>query len=196
VASGFRIGGPERSEVVGGLTLDRATPDRRAPRLRIYNVSLGVYIEAQFNPTEFERSLQVNYGRQTVPGLSHQPLQYINTGNQQIPLELYFDITEGLDVATTQEASRDFLEALCYPRQAPGSIKSAAPPRALIVWPNVLSLECVVTALTFKYLRFNLAGQCVQWTAKLTLEEILDRRITSEDVLTKGAFRTARQGGG
>ena len=45
-------------------------------RMSIANVSSGESIEAQFNPTELEEALEVNWARQTVPGLSHQPLQF------------------------------------------------------------------------------------------------------------------------
>ena len=45
--------------------------------MSIANVSSGASIDAQFNPTEFEEALEVNWARQTVPGLSHQPLQFL-----------------------------------------------------------------------------------------------------------------------
>ena len=33
---------------------------------------------------QFTEKIQVNYTRLAVPGLSHQPLQFQNTGNRQI----------------------------------------------------------------------------------------------------------------
>jgi len=51
----------------------------------------------------------------------------------------------------------------------------------------------VITSLTFKYSRFNLAGTPIQFTAKLGLEEIRDVRLLSEDVL---ASSTQRSGAG
>ena len=44
------------------------------PTARMYLINLATGIErtAQFNPTEFSRTLEVEYARQTVPGLSHK----------------------------------------------------------------------------------------------------------------------------
>ena len=54
----------------------------------------------------------------------------------------------------------------------------------------------MVNALAFKYSRFNLDGTPVQFTAKLTLEEIRDVRLVSEDVLASGTQRSGVGRGG
>ena len=54
---------------------------QRPARMSIANVATGESVDAQFNPADFEEALEVNWARQTVPGLSHQPLQFVNTGN-------------------------------------------------------------------------------------------------------------------
>jgi hypothetical protein len=54
----------------------------------------------------------------------------------------------------------------------------------------------VVTALSFKYGRFNLEGTPVQFTAKVTLEEVRDVRLLSEDVLADGSQRSGSAPGG
>ena len=159
-------------------------------RMSIANISTGDSIEAQFNPTELEEALEVNWARQTVPGLSHQPLQFVNTGNTKFTLELNFEAQDPTaDLAQLLRARR-FLQSLCYPRRGAGDVISGGPPRALFVWPTVISLTCVITSLAFKYSRFNLAGTPVQFTAKLGLEEIRDVRLLSEDVLASGTQRS------
>jgi len=69
-------------------------------------------------------------------------------------------------------------------------VVGGGPPRALFVWPGVISLTCVLTALSFKYDRFNLEGTPVQFTAKVTLEETRDVRLLSEEVLADGSQRS------
>jgi len=159
-------------------------------RMSVANVSTGESVEAQFNPSEFEEALEVNWARQTVPGLSHQPLQFVNTGNAKFSFELNFEAQDPTTDLEQIHHARRFLLSLCYPRRGAADVASGGPPRALLVWPNVVSLTCVITALSFKYSRFNLLGTPVQFTAKLALEEIRDIRLVSEDVLSNGSQRS------
>ncbi len=158
-------------------------------RMSIANVTSGESIEAQFNPSEFEEALEVNWARQTIPGLSHQPMQFVNTGNTKLTLELHFEASGPPELAQSQR-SRRFLQSLCYPRRGAQAVASGGPPRVLFVWPRVVSLTCVITALGFKYSRFNLDGTPVQFIAKVALEEIRDVRLVSEDVLASGTQRS------
>jgi hypothetical protein len=165
-------------------------------RMSLANISTGESIDAQFNPTELEEALEVNWARQVVPGLSHQPLQYVHTGNDKFTLELYFDALDPTtDLAHIQHARR-FLQSLCYARRGAQSLVGGAPPRVLFVWPTVVSLTTVITALSFKYSRFNLAGTPIQFTTKVTLEEIRDVRLVAEDVLANGTQRSGAGSGG
>src|SRR5262249_19434655 len=134
-------------------------------RMSIANVSTGDSVEAQFNPADFEEALEVNWARQTVPGLSHQPLQFVNTGNVKFTLELTVDAREPAADLDQLLRGRRFLQSLCYPRRGAADVAGGGPPRALFVWPTIVSLTCVITSLTFKYSRFNLAGTPVQFTA-------------------------------
>ena len=165
-------------------------------RMSIANVSSGDSIEAQFNPTEFEEAIEVNWARQTVPGLSHQPLQFVHTGNTKFTLELNFEAQDTTTSLDEIHYSRRFLQSLCYPRRGAEDVVGGGPPRALFVWPSVISLTCVVTALSFKYARFNLDGTPIQFTAKVTLEEVRDVRLLSEDVLADGTQRSGSATGG
>jgi contractile injection system tube protein len=173
------------------------TAGQTPARMSIANIATGQSVTAQFNPTEFEEALEVNWARQTVPGLSHQPLQFVNTGNTKFTLELNFEAQDPTRSLDEIHASRRFLLSLCYPRRGGDTVAGGGPPRALFVWPNVVSLTCVVTSLSFKYGRFNLEGTPVQFTAKVALEEIRDVRLLGEDVLREGTRRSgaASQGG-
>ena len=168
------------------------TSGRRPGRLSISNLSTGQSIEAQFNPTGLEESLEVNWARHTVPGLSHQPMHFVNTGNTKLTLELNFDVQDGTSALNDLYASKRFLQSLCYPRANASNVATGGPPRALFVWPGAISLTCVIGSLSFRYGRFNVEGTPVQFTARVTLEEIRDVRLTSEDVLRDGSRRSAR----
>jgi len=169
---------------------------QRPARMSIANTSTGDVVDAQFNPAEFEEALEVNWARQTVPGLSHQPLQFVNTGNVKFTLELHFEVHDPSADIDQIHFARRFLQSLCYPRRGAEDVIGGGPPRALFIWPNVASLTCVVTGLSFKYGRFNLEGTPIQFTAKVTLEEIRDVRLLSEDVLAGGSQRSGSGPGG
>jgi hypothetical protein len=169
---------------------------QRPARMSIANVATGQSVDAQFNPADFEEALEVNWARQTVPGLSHQPLQFVNTGNAKFTLELNFEVQDPTTDLEQIHFARRFLQSLCYPRRGAEDVIGGGPPRALFVWPGVISLTCVLTALSFKYGRFNLDGMPVQFTAKVTLEEIRDVRLLSEDVLADGSQRSGAAPGG
>lgn len=164
-------------------------------RMSIANVSSGESIEAQFNPTELEEALEVNWARQTVPGLSHQPLQFVNTGNLKFTLELQFEAQSATTDVDRNLQARRFLQSLCYPRRGAANVIGGGPPRVLFVWPTFVSLTCVIASLSFKYSRFNLAGTPTQFSAKLALEEIRDVRLLSEDVLANGTQRSGAGNG-
>jgi hypothetical protein len=159
-------------------------------RMSIANVSSGDSIEAQFNPTELEEALEVNWARQTVPGLSHQPLQFVNTGNTKFTLELQFEAQNATTDVERNLRARRFLQSLCYPRRGATNVAGGGPPRVLFVWPTFVSLTCVIASLSFKYSRFNLAGTPIHFTAKVALEEIRDVRLLSEEVLANGTQRS------
>jgi hypothetical protein len=168
----------------------------RAPaRMSIASLATGVAIEAQFNPTELEEVLEVNWARLTVPGLSHQPLQFVHTGNVRFNLDLNFEVQDPtVDLAQIHHARR-FLQSLCYPARGAATVATGGPSRVLFIWPGMVSLTSVITTLTFKYTRFNVEGTPVQFTAKLGLEEIRDVRLTADEVLADGSRRSGADRG-
>ena len=150
----------------------------KPPRCSIANVNTGDAVECLFNPTQLTEQVRVNWNRLVVPGLSHQVLQYQSTGNRQVSgVEFYLDKF----FATKQPSSpdilnfRSFLRALTVP--AAGMI---APSRALIIWPNVLTVETVITDLEFQYRQFGVDASVLVYTAVCGFEEILDVRRSYE----------------
>lgn len=156
----------------------------RAPRCFLINVETAESIDCLFNPTQISEKVQVNWNRVTVPGLSHQLLQFQSTGNRQLSgVEFYLDrffATEQSDDADILDF-RGFLRALTVPPQGVDGVPATAPPRTLFVWPSVLSIETVLTDLEFQYKQFAADATVLVYTATVTFEEILDARVTSED---------------
>ena len=165
----------------GGFAFEKASfTDLGDPKDPVY---------VQFNPTEFSKSLEVEYARQTIPGLPHKVLQYISTSNAQFEMELYFTANsagEAVDNLTTRKR----LDSFCYPRGA-SSVADGGPPRILFVWPQFISLTTVITGLAENYTAFFQSGRPKEMTLTLTLEEIRDMRLLQEDVGLQGLRRSS-----
>jgi hypothetical protein len=159
-----------------------AIAQTRPPRCVLVNVANGESMDCLFNPTQLTEKVSVNWTRQAVPGLSHQVLQYQSTGNRQVPgVEFYLEAF----LATQQPAIlrfRAFLRSLTVPPAGTEGVASTAPPRTLFIWPNVLTIETVVTDLEFQYRQFGVDGSALVYTATCSFEEVLDLRVTSEEL--------------
>lgn len=163
---------------------------RKPVRMSLANLNTGVSISAQFNPSELEEKISVNYAKLSVLGLSHKPQQYQNTDSLDFDFELAFrsfddDGNKMDDVAY----ARRFLMSLCYKRRGSTTVVGGAPPRVLFVWPKLISLSAIVTSLTFRHAKFDPDGPPTQFAVKVGLEEIRDTALFSEDVLANGTLR-------
>jgi hypothetical protein len=153
--------------------------------------------EAQYNPSEIEETLSVNYARLAIMGLSHKPMQYQNTDNLSLDFTLVFRAFDdtGNRVNDMKEMKK-FLYSLCYSPRSAGSIIGGAPPRVLFIFPNLASLTCKITQLKYKTLLQALDGSPTMSEAKITIEEIRDTRLFSEDVREYGIQRASAGEGG
>jgi len=164
----------------------------KPPRMTITNVASGDFIEAQVNPPEFEESQEANFNRQTVPGLSHQVMQFTNTNNYKLELELEYLLEKVSDMTSGYKA-RNFLFSCLHPRKG-STVTSGGPPRVLFVWPQMVSLTCFLTKVTIKHDRFNKQAKSYHFKAKISLEEVRDVRLLSEDVMSGGMQRSGSGG--
>ncbi len=165
------------------MSLDAALA--RAPRCLLVNVTSGESIECLFNPTQLNEKVQVNWSRLAVPGLSHQVLQFQSTANRQLSgLEFYLDrffaAEQPGDVNILE--FRAFLRALTVPPKGTEGVAATAPPRLLFIWPGVVTVECVVASVEFQYKQLAVDGTVLVYTASVSFEEILDTRVTSEEL--------------
>ena len=157
----------------------------RPPRCVLVNVTTGESMECLFNPTQLTEKVQVNYSRLAVPGLSHQVLQFQSTGNRQLAgVEFYLDRFFASEQPGDPDilAFRAFLRALTVPPGGTEGVPATAPPRVLFVWPEVLTVEAVVTDVEFQYRQVAVDGTVLVYAATVTFEEILDVRVTSEEL--------------
>jgi len=162
--------------------------DTRPPRCSLVNVVTGEPIECLFNPTQLVEKVKVNWNRLTVPGLSHRVLQYQSTGNRELSsVEFYLDRAFAAEQPGDLDIMefRAFLRALTVPPAAPEGMAGTAPPRTLFIWPGVLTVEAVLTAVHFQYRQFGVDGRALVYAANVTFEEILDVRVTSESLREK-----------
>ena len=88
-------------------------------RCSLVNLTSGEEMPAFFNPQQLTERVQVNYARHNVPGMSHQPLQYVSTGNRTLPaVDFYLDKIMSLDRGVTNfdiMDFRNFMHALTLP---------------------------------------------------------------------------------
>jgi hypothetical protein len=149
---------------------------RRAPRCTLVNVESQERFECLLNPEGLSEKIGVNYRRHVVPGLGYQPLQYESTSNRQVPsVEFVLDqrFSPSENGAEQILRFRTFLLAFTIPvvPQIP-----SAPPRILVVWPHVLTLEGVLSDVEFRYQALTADGAVLAYVATCTFEEVLELR--------------------
>ena len=169
------------------MTIQGARPH---VRVTLCNVRTMEEQPALANPTELETTIEVGWNKLAVPGLSHEVMQYKNTGNVGFPLTI--ECSEFDYSAEVMDDFERFLESACYADYQPNGILEAAPPRLLIVWPKVLSMLIVVESLSIKRTQFAAEdGRTLRYTASIKVTEIRDARITAADVRAQGLRRSA-----
>lgn len=165
------------------------------PKMTVSNLNTGLTMRAQYNPTQFEEQVAANYTRQNVPGLSHMPLQFQNSANEQFSFELFFRAEKESEMVEIHRWRR-FLKSLVIPRGGADTIQGGAPPRVLLVWPRMLSLTCVLTTAKFTHEHFNQMMQSRVFRVAVQFEEIRDVRMASDDVFDDTALRYGNVPGG
>ena len=156
----------------------------RPPRCVLVNVTSGESMECLFNPTQLTEKVQVNWSRLAVPGLSHQVLQFQSTSNRQLAgVEFYVDRFFATEQAGEPDILdfRAFIRSLTVPLAGTEGVVDTAPPRTLFIWPEVVTIETVVTDVEFQYRQLGVDGRVLVYAATVTFEEILDVRVTSEE---------------
>jgi hypothetical protein len=143
---------------------------QRGPRLVLVNVVTGERLTASAHPPSFGWTTAVSWPRHEVPGRIGSPLQYGLTQNAQVQaLELTFDrrLPESDGGTADLPAAQKFLGSLTTPTPV-----TKAPPRVLLVWPNLVTFEAVVTSVTYEHREIAVDGRPLLLVATLSLEGV------------------------
>jgi hypothetical protein len=163
----------------------------------ITNMATNEEIELLFNPTQLQKSVNVNYAEHKTIGGSHDHLQYLNTGSASMPLELFFslpayvDLHRGAGTGRLGDAARkrilqDFedlrssFHEFLYPVGRASDPFTRAPPTLLLQWPTTLALEALVVGQYQETdTNFNLDSVPTHFRITLPLREERRWRLTS-----------------
>jgi hypothetical protein len=151
----------------------------------LVNVETGESKECLFNPAQLAEKVQVNWNRLAVPGLSHQVPQFQSTGNRSLTgVEFYLDRFFAMEQPGQREIMgfRSFIRPLMVPPAGTQGVVATVPPRTLFIWPQVITVQTVVTDVEFQYRQVAVDGRVLVYAATVTFEEILDFRVTSEEL--------------
>lgn len=166
------------------------------PKGMLVNLATNERFRFPFNPTYLEETIQANFVRMSVPGLSHERLSYSGTSNKTIPLELFLSQL-GIDTKRGEAGSppyvattiKNFLESLVYPQGGQDGIDGVThgTPRVLFIWPRMISMVARVTKIQFLHRSFSSrTGATAVLVANLTLEEDRDSRLLMDEVRERG----------
>lgn len=158
--------------------------------MSIVNLDTLTELVAQYNPEEITERIGANYSRHAVQGHSHQIKQFSHTEDLSVTFTMAWSGHAGPAFYEYIHFARRFLHSVHYPKRSAGLIAHAGPPRLLFVWPELFTLTAVMTGCTIHHQAFQQKGGTVRYTAAITLEEIRDAFISSEDVLEYGTERT------
>lgn len=170
-------------------------PTSEAPvRISITDLQTNETIDAMFNPNKLTRRTAVNYSKKGVLGNSHLEHEYLQTDNQVITFDLFFN-AETIEELDFLKLKLDFIESLTLGPENPESIAQAAPPRCLILWPRTLSIVARLLNVEFLHQRWNRFGDTTQATVRTTWEESRITRLNKSDVRNFGSLRPRQNPG-
>lgn len=165
--------------------------NREPPKMSLTNVvDPRDTIFPQFNPEQIRETLKSQWERITIPGLSHQRLNYISSDNHGFRFKLQYDGTgRDEDTRLLHEDHRRWIQAHFHPRGGADSILGGSAPRLLFIWPNLISMTAIIDSADFTLKRFTSELKLIAWEVSLTLAEIRDVRLTFEEVRAQGTQR-------
>jgi hypothetical protein len=168
--------------------------------MQLANLNNGDVLSPQYNPTEIEEEVRVNYTDLDLLGMSHKPQQYKNTDNHRFQFSLRFDGlairqahgSPGIPVhGANLNNARRYLLSLCYAPRGAQDILGGQPPRVLFFWPQLISLQAKLRRLRFRHSHFaSSTGGTGRFDVDVEIHEIRDVRLVSEDVFANGTIRS------
>jgi hypothetical protein len=164
-----------------------------------------------FRPESVRETIQVMYQNQGVVGMSHQYQTYAHTESARFPLRIYEnalmmlkEVKAGGDLRNTPEGARDemefysevmendrrFIEALTVPPLGVTGVVGNEPSPCILCIPGIVTIRARVQSVEFDFTRSDINGRLREWSANVTFQEAPLGRLTMQDVLANGMFRT------
>jgi len=160
-----------------------------------------------FRPPQINVDTSVNDETMDVMGMSHAYESYKNTTNATISFELYYNAlmmikemskpkeSEGqksqLNMMSEEiEKQRRFLQSLLYPGYSQSGVITAQQPPCILCLPGIVTVRAKLKSLGEIHEQSDIDGNIVALRLPVTFREAPMGRITMEDVLMNGMFRT------
>jgi len=139
------------------------------------------------NPETLQILINLNVGKMSPIGSSHETKQYASTQSPSFSIELFFSAAVAYRRKyeyPSIDAAMNWLSANGYGRE-----RGIAPDPLLILWPNVLSLTYAVESISISYLSFSRFLQTKTGRVTLTGGELHTEFHSYENQLTEGFQR-------
>jgi hypothetical protein len=172
------------------------------PKCFILNTYTDEKWEAPLNPTVLNERIEAKYKRHEISGLSHERLQYKNTGNLKVPLEFFIsqlhqDSIYGVEIPNIND-DKAFLKSLLYPV---GGIDYgySGTPTIYFSWPGTLRFFGRALTMDIEHRKFALeTGTTILMILRIMVEEELQSRKTMDQIrndtdLSSDIFRNSEQ---
>lgn len=160
-----------------------------------------------FRPTPINIDTSANTDTLDVIGMSHAYESYVNTANATVNFEIYYNalmmIKEEAFENTSEggksilnkkseeiELQRRFLQALLYPGKSTEGVIGAQLPPCIVCLPGIVTIRAKLSSLGEVHERVDINGNIVELRLAVSFKEAPMARISMEDVLTNGMFRT------
>jgi len=160
-----------------------------------------------FRPTPVNVETSVNDDTMDVIGMSHAYDVYTNTANAQVSFEIYQNALMMIKETTSEgfkeggksllnqmsadiEKQRRFLQALLYPGITPAGVVGAYQPACILCLPGIVTIRCKLKSLGEVHERCDINGNIVELRLSVSFKEAPMARVSMEDVLMNGMFRT------
>lgn len=159
------------------------------PRIAIADVDNGESIEFPLHPENLEHTSEATWARHTVPGLSHQRHQFVNTNSGKFGFTVFVDTLDGRTTKDELDRIYNFLDSMQFPAEGKGASKY------LLSWPGMAALVIVSASVVFTVTRWSQQdGSMRAFSAKISIEETRDLRITKDAVRRRGLMRAGGTG--
>ena len=160
-----------------------------------------------FRPSPVNVETSVNDDTLDVLGMSHQYDTYMNTANATVSFEVYQNALMMIKETTSEnlkeggksllnqmsaeiEKQRRFLQALLYPGITPAGVVGAQQPPCILCLPGIVTFRCKLKSLGEVHERVDIDGNIVELRMSVSFKEAPMARVSMEDVLMNGMFRT------